>query len=63
LFDWLHGRPWSGAASVPTTPPAERGFAQLGWVVSLARFDEGWIAARREQAPVVTVRAKLDGNP
>ena len=63
LFDWLHGRPWPGAASVPTRPPAERGFAQLGWVVSLARFGEGWIAARREQAPAVTVRAKLDGNP
>jgi outer membrane lipoprotein LolB len=60
LFDWLRGRPWPGAPSTPTVPPAQRGFQQLGWQVSLARFDEGWISARRAQAPVVTVRAKLD---
>lgn len=57
LFDWLRGRPWVGAASTAT---AEPGFAQLGWAVSLARFDEGWVVARRERAPAVTVRAKLD---
>lgn len=60
LFDWLHGRPWPGAASVATAAPAEAGFEQLGWVVSLARFDDAWVIARREQAPAVTVRAKLD---
>ena len=60
LFDWLRGRPWPGAASVATRPPAETGFEQLGWSVNLARFDEAWVSARREQAPVVTVRAKLD---
>ena len=60
LFDWLRGRPWPGAASTVTVAPAEPGFEQLGWVVSLARFDEAWVAARRERAPVVTVRAKLD---
>ena len=60
LFDWLSGRPWPGAPSVPITSPTGPGFVQLGWAVSLARFQEGWIAARREQAPVVTVRAKLD---
>jgi outer membrane lipoprotein LolB len=60
LFDWLRGRPWPGAASVATKPPTETGFEQLGWSVSLARFDEAWVSARREQAPVVTVRAKLD---
>jgi outer membrane lipoprotein LolB len=60
LFDWLRGRPWSGAASTPSAAPTERGFAQLGWAVSLARFDEGWVVARRDRAPVVTVRAKLD---
>ena len=60
LFDWLRGRPWPGAASTATVAPAEPGFEQLGWVVSLARFDEAWVAARRAQAPVVTVRAKLD---
>ena len=60
LFDWLQGRPWSGAASVPTSPPAAPGFRQLGWNVDLARFEEATIAAVREQAPVVTVRVKLD---
>ena len=60
LFDWLRGRPWPGAESAATTPPAPAGFEQSGWLVSLARFDEGWITARRERPPVVTVRAKLD---
>jgi outer membrane lipoprotein LolB len=60
LFDWLRGRPWPGAASSASSAPAEPGFAQLGWAVSLARFDEGWVVARRERAPAVTVRAKLD---
>ena len=60
LFDWLRGRPWSGAASTPSVAPAEPGFEQLGWVVNLARFDEAQVAARRERAPAVTVRAKLD---
>jgi outer membrane lipoprotein LolB len=60
LFDWLQGRPWPGAPSTPTSAPAGPGFEQLGWVVNLARFDEGLIAARREQVPAVTVRAKLD---
>ena len=60
LFDWLRGRPWPGAPSTATTPPAERGFEQLGWTVSLARFDEAWVVATRTQPPVVTVRAKLD---
>ena len=59
LFDWLRGRPWPGAPSTPSAT-AEPGFAQLGWTVSLARFDEGWIAATRRQAPAVTVRARLD---
>ena len=60
LFDWLRGRPWPGAVSTATTPPAERGFEQLGWTVNLARFDEAWVVATRAQPPVVTVRAKLD---
>ena len=60
LFDWLRGRPWPGAASRATAAPDEPGFEQLGWVVSLARFSEAWVVARRERAPVVTVRAKLD---
>lgn len=60
LFDWLRGRPWPGAASAATAAPAEPGFTQLGWAVSLARFDEGWVVAKRERAPAVTVRARLD---
>lgn len=60
LFDWLRGRPWTGAPSAPFATSNDKGFRQLGWEVSLARFDEGLISARREQAPTVTVRAKLD---
>jgi outer membrane lipoprotein LolB len=60
LFDWLKGRPWAGAPNTATVPPAEKGFEQLGWSVDLARFDEGWVTARRAQAPAVTVRARLD---
>jgi outer membrane lipoprotein LolB len=56
LFDWLRGRPWGGAPS----QSAERGFAQLGWAIDLARFDEGWVVAQRAQAPAVTVRARVD---
>ena len=60
LFDWLRGRPWPGAPSTPASAASGPGFEQLGWAVSLARFDEGLIAAQRAQAPLVTVRAKLD---
>ena len=60
LFDWLKGRPWPGAQSRPTVPPAVPGFSQLGWIVNLAGFDEAAIAAVREQPPAVTVRVKLD---
>ena len=60
LFDWLRGRPWPGAASTATVAPADAGFEQLGWVVNLARFDEAWVAARRDAAPAVTVRARID---
>lgn len=60
LFDWLRGRPWPGAASAVSISPAAPGFVQLGWAVSLARFDQGWVIASRERAPTVTVRAKLD---
>ena len=60
LFDWLRGRPWAGAPSTPATTSNGTGFAQLGWVVDLARFGEGWVVARRDRAPQVTVRARLD---
>lgn len=56
MFDWLHGRPWAGAAHVANPP----GFRQLGWSVDLARFADDTIVAVREAAPAVTVRVKLD---
>jgi len=56
MFDWLHGRPWPGAAHVANPP----GFRQLGWAVDLARFADDTIVAVREAAPAVTVRVKLD---
>lgn len=59
LFDWLRGRAWPGAASQPRSD-GEAGFEQLGWQISLARWQDGWVEARRQAAPVVTVRAKLD---
>ena len=60
LFDWLRGRPWPGAASTPALLSSDTGFQQLGWSVSLANFAEAWVTARREQAPAVTVRVKLE---
>jgi outer membrane lipoprotein LolB len=60
LFDWLRGRPWPGAQSQPSQPPDEDGFRQLGWQVSLARFAEGLVEARRMQPPAVTLRARMD---
>ncbi len=60
LFDWLRGRPWPGAPSTPTSGSPESGFRQLGWVVSLARYAEGWVSARRESPPAVLVRARLE---
>lgn len=59
LFDWLRGRPWSGASSrAQASPP---GFEQLGWAIDLARWHEGWVVARRPApAPAVTVRARVE---
>ncbi len=62
LFDWLRGRAWPGAAAQPRSD-GEAGFQQLGWQISLARWQEGWVEARRSAAPVVLVRAKLDAAP
>jgi len=59
LFDWLRGRPWPGAAS-GALAGGEAGFSQLGWRVGLARYAEGWVEARRDAEPVVTLRARLD---
>lgn len=58
LFDWLRGRPWPGAPADPRADGAA-GFAQLGWQVALDRLAEGRIEVRRDTAPVVTVRVRL----
>jgi len=60
LFDWLRGRPWPGARS-ESLADGEAGFSQLGWRVGLARYAEGWVEARRDTPPAVTMRARLDG--
>jgi outer membrane lipoprotein LolB len=60
-FDWLHGRPWPGAASTPQ--PSGAGFRQLGWTVDLSRFASGAVVAtRQEPQPPVGVRIQLDGS-
>ena len=62
LFDWLRGRPWPGAPT-QDLPAGEAGFAQMGWRVALARYADGWVEARRDAAPAVTMRARLDAAP
>jgi len=60
LFDWLRGRPWSGAPSRTNSPPMDAGFEQLGWRVDLSRFEAGGLAARRDSPPAVAVQVRLD---
>ena len=60
LPDWLAGRPW------PDAPHQSQpdGFAQLGWQVQTQQLAEGWISARRDAAPLVQLRVRLDrGEP
>ena len=61
LFDWLAGRPWTGASSRPTPG----GFEQLGWSVQVDRLasDGSLVARRTEPPPTVTLHARLDRNP
>ena len=60
-FDWLHGRPWPGAAS--TSQAAGGSFSQLGWSVDLSRLAAGAVVASRQQPlPTVAVRIQLDGS-
>ena len=56
LIEWLRGRPWAGAPSLPRGT----GFEQLGWIVDVSRHAEGWVLAARERAPALTVRARLE---
>ena len=57
--DWLRGRAWSGA---PATARAdgEPGFEQLGWQISLQRWDEGALEAVRTLPPMIIVRARVE---
>ena len=59
-FDWLRGRPWTGAPSA-SSPDVPQGFEQLGWRVDLGRFDEGSVlATRTSPPPTVVARIRLD---
>jgi len=60
LFDWLRGRPWTGAPSLTNSPPKPSGFEQIGWNVDLSRFDVGALGARRDSPPAVAVQVRLD---
>jgi hypothetical protein len=65
-FDWLHGRPWPGAASTPE--PGGAGFGQLGWAVDLSRFAPARSPrAGREPLPAVVgahpARRVVSGPP
>ncbi|MCA3240532.1 MAG: outer membrane lipoprotein LolB [Rubrivivax sp.] len=54
--DWLAGRPWREA---PHSPLAD-GFEQLGWRITTSALADGQLLARRETAPAVTLRVRLD---
>ena len=56
LPDWLSGRPWPGAASQAHAD----GFAQLGWTIDLAGWDQGFVSAHRASEPPVTLRVRLE---
>lgn len=55
LFDWLQARPWPAAPHQKTA----NGFEQLGWRIE-PKLPA--LVATRLAAPVVTLRAKLDGG-
>ena len=59
LFDWLRGRAWPGAPAA-ARDDGQAGFDQLGWRISLLRWADGWLEARRMAAPAVTVRVRLE---
>jgi outer membrane lipoprotein LolB len=59
LFDWLNGRPWSGAQATPLPGPPNAGFTQLGWRIQLDQLAQGIIKAHREAAPEVFFHARL----
>lgn len=59
LFDWLRGRPWPAASHERTA----QGFVQQGWAVDLSGLGEGRLTARRDQAPTILLRARLEVAP
>ena len=60
LPDWLRGQPWPDAPSRAQDPS---GFEQLDWRVGLARFTDGVVEARRDRAPAIVLRARLERAP
>ena len=63
LPDWLHGRPWRGAAEPAQPLQPGPGFVQLGWTIDLARFDAGQLLAWRAGPPGARLRVLLDTAP
>ena len=59
LFDWLRGRPWPATGHERTA----LGFVQQGWAVDLSGLGEGRLTARRDRAPAITLRARLETAP
>jgi outer membrane lipoprotein LolB len=59
LFDWLRGRPWPATSHERTA----QGFVQQGWAVDLSGLGEGRLTARRDQAPAILLRARLETAP
>lgn len=59
LFDWLRGRPWRATGHERTA----LGFVQQGWAVDLSGLGEGRLTARRDRAPAITLRARLETAP
>jgi len=55
LFDWLKARPWPAAPHAKTA----NGFEQLGWRIE-PKLPA--LVATRLAAPVVTLRARLEGS-
>jgi outer membrane lipoprotein LolB len=59
LFDWLRGQPWPAEPHERTS----QGFVQRGWAVDLSALGDGTLTAQREQAPAITLRARLQALP
>ncbi len=58
LFDWLSGRPWTGAGATALAAPLA-GFEQLGWRVETDRLAEGVLVASQLGGRHATLRVRL----